>query len=83
MRPLLVMWVAAPAVCAMAYITAFSPAPTDNFFVLLHWMAVALALVLLWCCCRPFMGRLPFDMSYWAAGFPTTALAGSAMYYYA
>jgi hypothetical protein len=36
MRPLLLMWAAAPAAAAMAYNSAFGAA--DNFFAITHWM---------------------------------------------
>jgi hypothetical protein len=82
MRPLLLIWAAAPAVASVAYLTTFGAQANLQVFILLHWMAVGIILVLLWCCYRPFMGRMPFDMSIWAAGFPTAALAVSALTYY-
>jgi hypothetical protein len=36
MRPLLLMWAAAPAAAAMAYTSAFGAG--DNFFTITHWM---------------------------------------------
>lgn len=82
MRPLLLIWAAAPAVASVAYLTTFGAQANLQVFILLHWMAVGIFLVLLWCCYRPFMGRIPFDMSIWAAGFPTAALAVSSLTYY-
>ena len=41
-----------------------------------------MCLVLLSGCYRPFFGRLPFDMSYWSAGFPAAAVAASSMMYH-
>jgi hypothetical protein len=36
MRPLLLMWAAAPAAAAMSYAATFGP--TDSFYTITHWM---------------------------------------------
>lgn len=81
MRPLLYFWASAPAVASIAYLAAFSPSAADHFFVITHWMGVALVLLLLWGCGRGFFGR-PFDMSAWSSSFPLAAVTASCLTYY-
>ena len=81
MRPLLYFWASAPAVASIAYLAAFSPSDADHFFVITHWMGVALVLLLLWGCGRGFFGR-PFDMSVWSASFPLAAVTASCLTYH-
>ncbi|KXZ47349.1 hypothetical protein GPECTOR_36g72 [Gonium pectorale] len=94
-RPMLAVWVAAPAIGAIAYLSCYGPVVevlamgqgalgngfNDFIFINMHWMAIALAVVLLFCFFRPYFGRLRFDMSYWAAGFPSAAMSMCAIYY--
>eukprot|EP00798_Chlamydomonas_sp_ICE-L_P003362 gene3362-13393_t len=94
-RPLLAIWVAAPAVMGVAYIACFLPGvfdpryTTNNFptfndfiFINLNWFAVSLALILGLCFYLPYFGRMKFDMSYWAGGFPAAALSLVTTLYY-
>ncbi|PNH09480.1 Glutaredoxin-C6 [Tetrabaena socialis] len=83
-RPFLAIWVAAPAIGAIAYLSCYGPQSSaiaegtgalgygynDFIFINLHWMAIA-----------PYFGRVRFDMSYWAAGFPSAAMCMCAIYY--
>lgn len=56
---------------------------SSNVFICLYWFSVALFLVFLWCLYRPYFGRMKFDMNYWAAGLPTSAIAMAALLYHA
>mmetsp|Transcript_38079 Transcript_38079/g.84818 ORF Transcript_38079/g.84818 Transcript_38079/m.84818 type:complete len:945 (+) Transcript_38079:211-3045(+) len=89
LRPLLAIWVASPSVMGVAYLSCWVPdwmalynnegAMVGDFndfiFINLMWFSVALTLVLLVGFYKPYFGRLRFDMSYWAASFPSDALA--------
>ncbi|KAG2453177.1 hypothetical protein HYH02_002501 [Chlamydomonas schloesseri] len=92
-RPMLAAWVAAPAIGAIAYLSCYSPAAVvlaslggsgfdDFIFVNMYWFSIALALVLSICFYRPYFARLRWDMSYWAAGFPSAAMSMCATQYY-
>ncbi|KAG2443533.1 hypothetical protein HXX76_001885 [Chlamydomonas incerta] len=95
-RPMIAVWVAAPAIGAIAYLACYAPswviendavsyAPgikDDFIFINMYWMSVVLALVLGTCMMRPYLGRLRFDMSYWACSFPLAAMSMCATVYY-
>ncbi|KAG2423667.1 hypothetical protein HXX76_015184 [Chlamydomonas incerta] len=91
-RSLLAIWVAAPAVGAVAYVTNFGfatssggfGADNDLVFICMHWLAVLMALVLGLCFARGHLGHAntTFNMSYWGYGFPTTALSMCCTIYY-
>ena len=78
LRSLLAIWVAAPAVMAIAYANCFAGTrslSSDFIFINLFWFSISLTLIFLVTFLRPFFGRLKFDMSYWAGGFPAAALS--------
>lgn len=77
LRPLLAIWVAAPAVMAVAYLSCFRPAQASGDFIFLNlfWFSISLTLIFIFSFMRPFFGRIKFDMAYWAAGFPAAALS--------
>ncbi|KAG1678390.1 hypothetical protein FOA52_015157 [Chlamydomonas sp. UWO 241] len=100
LRPLLAIWVAAPAVAAAAYLVCFVPmwrvyvvtddvagvlagSFNDFLFINFVWFSVSLALCMAVGLHRPFFGRIKFDMSYWATGFPSAAVAIAVLFYYA
>jgi hypothetical protein len=81
-RPLILIWVAAPAIAGLAYMRVFQRPQTDPVYLVLHWTAFAMALVAMWAAYRPYLGRLKFGMYYWAASFPSAGLAVTAQSYY-
>ncbi|KAK9807776.1 hypothetical protein WJX72_008899 [[Myrmecia] bisecta] len=88
-RPLMWIWVAAPAVAVPAYLALEGPplasgaSAFDFFAKLFYFFALSLACVLAWGCLRGFFGRTrPFDMSAdWVYAFALDALAIAAMLY--
>lgn len=75
-RPVLAVWIAAPAVGAVAYLSCFYNNASmsaalaagefnDFIFLNMYWIAMALTFVLAWCFVLPFFGRIRFEMSYW------------------
>lgn len=81
-RPFLGIWIAAFSVAAVSYAVCFKVSKADFVFTVLHFFSVSLVLVFIRAAQRPYFGRLKFDPSYWAAGFPTAALAFSSIQYH-
>mmetsp|Transcript_13654 Transcript_13654/g.43079 ORF Transcript_13654/g.43079 Transcript_13654/m.43079 type:complete len:611 (-) Transcript_13654:65-1897(-) len=87
-RPLLFVWVAAPAVACSAYLAMESTARPGIYLTmdtpskLLHFMSLVLFLALAWCFKTDFFARHKFDMSYWMFLFPIDALGISALQYH-
>lgn len=69
---------------AIAYVSCFAGGASlssDFIFLNLFWFSISLSCIFLVTFFRSFFGRMRFDMSYWAAGFPSAALSMVATQY--
>lgn len=78
LAPTLVIMIAPPAVCFLAW-TTMSGGVLDAFGRILYYLAVLLTLLVL--PQLPRLARLRFSLSWWAYSFPVAALSVSSMSY--
>lgn len=84
MRMFACIWFAAPAVASIAWTVLNSNGSSflmDPIAQTLFYVAVSIACVCLWMAWRRFLWTDRFFMQMWALGFPTAALAWSAVLY--